>query len=248
MKFRFPIGLAIAGALCAPMAGDTGAHAQSGEGFLFHDPRMELGVRSGVGIASAGSDLFDFTREQLTVDEFIGYSGALDASIRLLPRVSLVISGGYVGSQTDSEFRDWIGEDDLPITQTTEFHRLPLTAGLKLYPLARGRTIGRYAWVPARIVPYVGGSAGAMWYRFRQSGDFVDSETLDIFFDELESKGWAPMAEAFGGVAYTLSPRWTVSGEGRYAWASAELSDSFEGFDPIDLAGLSVTIGASLRY
>ena len=105
----------------------------------------------------------------------------------------------------------------------------------------------RIAWIPATLVPYVGGSAGAMWC-FRQEGDFVDNETLDIFFDELESKGWAPTAEAYGGLSYTLSPRWTVSGEGRYTWASADLSNSFEGFEPIDLAGLSVTVGFSVRY
>jgi hypothetical protein len=248
MKVRFPISLAILGAVCASLAGGAEAHAQSGQGFLFKEPRMELGGRVGLGFASAGSDLFDFTREQLTVDDFIGFSGAADASIRLLPRIGLVLSGGYIGSRTNSEFRDWVGEDDLPITQTTDFQRVPLTAGLKLYPLPRGRTIGSYAWIPAKIVPYVGGSAGAMWYRFRQEGDFVDNETRDIFFDELESSGWTPTAEAYGGLSYTLSPRWTVSGEGRYTWASADLSNSFEGFESIDLAGLSVTVGFNVRY
>ena len=59
---------------------------------------------------------------------------------------------------------------------------------------------------------------------------------------------WAPTAQAFGGLAYSLTPHWSVTGEGRYTWARAELSDSFEGFDPIDLAGLSVTLGVSVRY
>ena len=179
---------------------------------------------------------------------FTGVSLAGDFNVFLFPRMSLVLSGGYIGSNTESEFRDWVGEDDLPIYQTTEFQRVPLTAGLRLYPLPTGRKIGSYAWIPARVVPYVGGGAGLMWYQFRQSGDFVDNETLDIFFDELRSAGWTPTAEGFGGLTVTLSPRWSVVGEGRYTWAQDELSDSFEGFDPIDLAGLSVTVGASYRF
>lgn len=244
------IRLAFVAALLAPAAGGGSAAAQSGQGFLFREPKLELGAQAGVGLASAGSDLFDFAQEELTLgrSDFIGFSVFGDGTYMLASRLGLTLAAGYVRSSSGSESRDWVGEDDLPITQTTEFRRAPVTAGLKLYPLGRGRGIGRHAWIPARVVPYVGGAAGGVWYRFRQEGDFVDEETLDIFSDVLTSSGWAPAAQAFGGLSYSLTPHWSLTGEGRYTWASAELSDSFEGFDPIDLAGLSVTVGFSIRY
>lgn len=250
MSFRPVFRTAALAALTASFAGATAAEGQSGHGFLFDEPRVSLGARGGFGVASADSDLFEFTTSELTLgrSDFIGFSAAGDAGVLLLPRVELLASGGYTGSRSGSESRGFVGEDNLPIRQTTEFQRVPLTAGLRLYPLPRGRTIGSYAWLPARVVPYVGGAAGLMWYRFRQSGEFVDAESLDIFNEVLESSGWTPTAEAFGGVALSLGPRWSVTGEGRYTWASAELSNSFEGFDPIDLAGFAVTLGVSVRY
>jgi opacity protein-like surface antigen len=226
------------------------AEAQSGRGFLFREPKLVVGARGGFGVARAGSDVFDFTREELTVSEsdFNGLSAFGDVGYRMLPRVDLIASVGYAGATVDSESRKYEGTDDLPIRQSTEFRRVPLTAGLRLYPLPRGRRVGSYAWIPAKVVPYVGGAAGGMWYRFRQQGEFVDEETLDIFDDTFSSEGWTPTAEAFGGLEYSVSPRISVTGEGRYAWADAELSSSFEGFDPIDLAGFAVTVGVSLRY
>lgn len=238
--------VALLAVLCAPAPAD----AQSGRGFLFDQPDVTLGIRGGFGVASAGSDLFDFSRQELTLSrsDFNGFSAFGDVGLRLQPRLDLVASAGYTGAFADSESRRFEGTDDLPILQRTEYRRVPLTAGLRLYPFGTGRQIGSYAWVPARLVPYVGAAGGGMWYRFRQTGEFVDEETLDIFEDQLESSGWAPTAEAFGGIEYSLSPRLAVTGEGRYSWASAELSDSFEGFDPIDLAGFAVTIGVSFRY
>jgi len=250
MRSYSPYGVTAFVVLIASLAATSVAEAQSGHGFLFGEPRATLGVRGGFGVASAGSDLFDFTREELTVgrSDFNGFSIGGDAGWMVLPRVDLLMSAGYTWTSIDSESRRFEGEDDLPIRQNTEFKRVPVTAGLKLYPLPRGHTIGSYAWLPARLVPYVGGTAGGMWYRFRQRGEFVDEASLDIFEDVFNSSGWTPTAEAFGGLAVSISPRLSVTGEGRYTWARAELSDSFEDFDPIDLAGFSATVGVSVRY
>lgn len=243
--------VAVIGAVLAAFALTASAEAQTGRGFLFHEPRLSIGARGGIGVANAGSDIFDFTYEELTVSEsdFTGLSTFADIGYRVMSRMDLVASLGYVGSTVDSESRDFEGTDDLPILQSTEFRRVPLTAGVRVFPLGTGRQIGSYAWIPAKMVPYLGASAGGMWYRFRQSGEFVDSETLEIFNDTFDSNGWTPTAEAFGGLQYSLTPRVSVTGEGRYSWARADLaSGAFENFEPIDLAGFAVTLGVSLRY
>lgn len=248
-KYRLPsalMGLLLASLVITPDM----ASAQYGQGFLFGDPKLSLGVRGGFGLASAGSDIFDFTTEELTLSrsDFNGFTYSGDLGIRVSPYVDLVLTVGYTGLSRDSESRRWEGTDDLPILQTTEFRRTPVTAGIKVYPLDRGRTIGSYAWIPHRITPYLGAGAGRMWYRFRQQGEFVDEETLNIFNDVLASSGWATAAEGFGGLMMAITPHWSLTGEGRYTWARADLSRSFEGFDPIDLAGFSATFGVSVRY
>lgn len=223
--------------------------AQTGRGFLFEEPDFIIGVRGGLGLASANSDVFDFSREELTLDrsDFHGFSASGDLGVRLGSRVDLVGTVGYIGRVASSESRRFEGTDDLPILQRTEFRRVPLTAGLRIYPLSTGRRVGSHAWIPSQWTPYVGAAAGGMWYRFRQTGEFVDEESLDIFPDEFASSGWTPMAEGFAGVEYSLTPRFAVVAEGRYSWANADLSRAFEGFEPIDLSGLALTVGLSIR-
>jgi hypothetical protein len=227
------------------------AEAQSaGDGFLFGAPRVTMTVRGGFDLARAQSDIFSFATEHLTVDrgDFSGFSGGLDFSVRLVDRVDLMLSGSYTGRTTGSEFRKWIGDDDLPVEQTTRFERAPVTANVKAYLLPRGRSIGRYAWLPARVAPYMGAGGGGMWYRFRQEGEFVDFRTQRIFRDQLESTGWAPTAQAFAGADLSLTPRLALTADTRYTWAKTGLGVAFEEFDPIDLSGLSATVGFSVRF
>ncbi|MGH7718888.1 MAG: hypothetical protein ACREON_08620 [Gemmatimonadaceae bacterium] len=235
------LGLALAGPAWAQ---------SSGNGFLFKQPIGSFAVRGGFAHASAGSDIFSFSREQLTLGrgDFSGLALGTDVAFRVAQRVDLVLGAAYSGGSADSEFRDWVDDLDRPIEQTTTFQRIPVTATAKVYLTPRGRSIGRFAWLPARFAPYIGGGGGAMWYRFRQRGDFVDFETLDVFGDEFESSGWTATAHALGGVDFSLTPRLALTGEARYTYAKASLDDDFEGFDRIDLSGISTTIGLSIRF
>jgi hypothetical protein len=227
------------------------AQAQgSGRGFLFNEPVASLSLRGGFARATAGSDIFSFTTRQFTLDraDFSALTVGADLSFRVAPRIDVVFGGAYAGTSAPSEFRDFVDQDDLPIEQTTSFHRVPVTASVKAYLTPRGRSIGRFAWVPARYAPYVGVGGGAMWYQFRQQGDFVDFQTNDVFGDDIASSGWTPMAHALAGIDYSLSPRFALTGEGRYAWAKANLNEQFEGFDRIDLSGFTATAGISVRF
>jgi hypothetical protein len=92
----------------------------------------------------------------------------------------------------------------------------------------------------------VGG--GAMWYRFRQEGDFIDFTNNNVFHDTFESSGFTPMAHLLAGMDYSLSPRWGLTAEGRYEFANAALSQDFSGFHRIDLSGFSLTAGFAVRF
>jgi hypothetical protein len=250
VRFRFFTRIfLIAVSLALPGAGS--ARAQSGgDGFLFRPPTGTVGVRFGYDIAGAGSDVFKFVTDELTVDrrDFSGASFVFDVAYNISPRVDALFSVGTSWSSTHSEFRHWLDNNNLPIEQTTEFQRLPLTASLKMYLGQPGRSVGRFAWIPNRYAPYVGAGGGAMWYRLRQQGDFIDFATTRVFPDAFNSDGWTPTVHAFAGTDVSLSTRFAVTIEGRYQWAHATLSPDFSGFDPIDLSGFAVTSGITIRY
>jgi hypothetical protein len=227
------------------------AQAQGGgDGFLFRTPAGEVSFRGGFDRASAGSDIFAFTVKQLTLSrqDFSSPTFTTDVDYRLTPRLDARFSVGISQSTTPSEFRDFVDNNRQPIQQTTAFIRVPLTVSIKACLANPGRSVGRFAWIPSRYVPYVGGGGGAMWYRFRQEGDFIDFATSKVFADAFLSQGWAPTAQAFIGTDVSLSPRFAVTAEGRYQWARSRLSTDFSQFQPIDLSGFAVTAGFSVRY
>jgi hypothetical protein len=126
--------------------------------------------------------------------------------------------------------------------------QVPLTASAKLYLQPRGRSIGRFAYVPATgLMPYVGAGGGAVWHRFVQEGLFVDYESLRILEGRIETSGFSPLLHGFAGADVRISPRVSLTFEGRYTWSRAEMGNDFVGFDRIDLSGLQTTAGIQIR-
>lgn len=236
--------LAIVFAPCAVFA------QRSGDGFLFGEPRATLTIRTGWAHASSRSDLFSYTTELLTLNrgDFSAPTIAFDVAWPLDSRTLVVASLGFAETSHRSEFRDYVDNNNLPIEQTTEFARRPLTIGLKYYLVSPGRLIGRYAWIPARVAPYLGAGLGTMYYSFHQTGDFIDFSDMSVFSSQYHSDGWAPTMHAGAGVDYSLSSRVALTGDARYTHARATLSQDFSGFERLDLSGLGFTLGVTLRF
>ncbi len=258
---RFPTlpgRAALAAAALAALALPAAATAQQNRDFLFRTPRATLGLQVGYAVPAASSQIFDFTQKQLTVQraDFRSPTFGGELAIRVTPRVDVAMDVSYARSRKLSEFRDWVDGNDLPIQQTTEFQRVPLTFGAKLYLMDRGRSVGRFAWIPSRWAPFVGASAGWVWYRFDQNGDFLDEADCianpdtgcDIFSDRYLSDGSAPTIHAFGGADWSLSPNFLLTARARYAWARADMGGDFLGFDRMDLSGFQATAGISVRF
>lgn len=254
MKEPGPVGFlarrAAAVALCAVVVVPAAASAQSRD-YLLGAPYGSFTFRGGFAFARAGSDIFDEMTRDLTLEDsdFGSPAGAVDLAVRATPRFDIVLGAGFGRSTQSSEYEDFVGTDDLPIAQETEFTRIPVTASLKYYLTERGRPVGSLAWIPASFTPYVGAGGGATWYRFAQEGEFVNFETLDIFFTNLESDGWAWTWHAFGGVEKAIVPRLALVAEARYSWGSAELDPlAYEGYENIDLSGLQASLGFQVRF
>jgi hypothetical protein len=226
------------------------AHAQlGGDGFLFRAPRVRLAVRGGFALASANSDVFDFTTENLTLEkrDFSSFSGGASIGVAATDRLELSVDVGYSRAAKSSAFRHLIDNNDLPIEQRTTFERIPYTANVKLYLNSPGQRIGTTAWVPAKLSPWIGAGGGVMQYRFHQNGDFVDFQTNKVFTSTFESTGATAVVQGLAGTDFTLTPSLALTGEARYLWARGDLGRDFGGFNKIDLSGVSASVGLSLR-
>ncbi len=244
-------GLAVA-MLIIP--GVLGAQVPSGgPGFFFHMPRASIGVRAGLGLprANAGPDgFFAFATRELTLSksDFNAFAIRADLDAVLVGPMDVVFGVGYSFASAASEFRDWVDQNDRPITQRTRLSTKTYTAAIRWNITSRGRRIGQFVWMPARVLPYVGVGAGAIRYSLWQDGSFVDVGDLSIFSDRLTSRGWSVMALVMAGADYSLGKRLFASAEARYQWANAKLQQDFVGFDDgIDLSGLQGSLGLHVR-
>jgi len=223
--------------------------------FLFGPPDGSVSIRGGWVFARAGSDVFDFVRDRLTIEEgdFNTVAFATDLGIALSPRADAVIGFDFSRATVASEYREFVDGDRLPIEQTTSLQELSLTGSIRFALLPRGREVSSLAWIPRRVVPYAGAGGGMLWYTFTQAGDFVDEvagtpTSRPIFSDLFEARAWTPSAHVFGGVDLRLYHRWFLTFDGRYVWAAGDLGRDFERFEPIDLAGFRVGAGINVLF
>lgn len=252
---RRTIITALAAALAATA---TPAFAQSGPrapvvsppppgDFMLGRPKGFIAVDGGFLFARSGSDLYDFIADQLTLEKrqfntpTVGGRFGVTVSSRL--DVSVLVESAR--SSTASEYRDFIDNAGLPITQTTARTDNQVVATVRYALVPSGRRISNYAWIPRTVTPYVGLGVGTIKYRFEQYGSFVDFRTRRVFDDTFRSEGWAPTVHALAGADLRVYRKLYLTGEARYQWSSAPLSADFVDFEPLDLAG--IRLGASLK-
>lgn len=219
-------------------------------GYMIGAPKATVTLHLGAAAPIANDELFSFFTDNLTLDrsDFRAFSIGGDVGFRVHPRVDAIAGFATSTSSNASEFRDFVETNDEPIRQTTDLVRTAVTGGARLYLTPRGRSLSRYAYIPNRMAPYVGATAGVLWYKLRQQGDFVDVETLDIFTDFFESEGNTFTANVLAGGDYWLLQNAALNVEARYGWAKADLYDAFSDFDKVDLQGWQLTAGVSVRF
>ena len=229
-------------------------HAQSsGDGYMFHAPQGRLTLRTGYDHANAGSDVFTQSTDLLTLKkaDFSGITLGAEAALSLGSRFDVSADFAFTHKTKGSEYRNLIDNKNQPIEQSTTFDRVPLTVNARFYLTEPGRSIGKLAWIPNKVVPWVGAGAGMMWYRFRQQGDFVDYRNNNVFTaaaDQFNSNDWTGMYQAMGGADFSLSPHLALRLDSRYVWANAKLNTAFSSdFRPIDLSGVQGTFGLTYR-
>ena len=218
--------------------------------FLFGRPRGSVGFRGNWLMARAQSDWYAFVTDQLSLSkkDFNAPGFTADVGWAVSRRADAVVAVDFNQAKKESEYRHFVDNNRLPINQTTRLRSTGLSGSLKFALVERGLEVSRLAWVPKHIVPFAGAGGGALRYDLQQFGDFVDFRTNAIFPSTLASGGWAPMAQAFGGVDVLVLKRVYVTFDARYQWSNATLGRDWEGFEPIDLSGFKLAAGASIIF
>lgn len=244
------VGLSAVTAL--PISAQTPRPRENRPDFLFHRPSVTFGLR--VGYSMPGESPNDFNRQlpdsmQLMYKRGHFNSAAVsgELAVRATERLDVVADFEYAGSKVPSEYRDWVDNNDLPIAQSTKLTRRSLTFGVKEYLWDRGRSVGQLAWIPRQWAPFAGIAAGWAWYKFEQTGDFVDFNTLGVFTDRFVSSGRTSSVQLFAGADWTLSPNLMLTAEGRYTRARVPMEQDFTGVD-LNLSGFRASAGVSLRF
>ena len=218
--------------------------------FLFGQPKASIGIRGGWVFASAGSDLFDFVTRELTLDKehFNSPAFATDVAFAITSRAQIEAGFEFNRMTQGSEYREFVDNNLQPIEQTTSLKTMHFTGAIRYALTPRGYEVSSLAWVPRRVVPFVGAGGGAVFYQFRQNGDFVDFADFSVFQDAFRSQGWAPSAFVFGGVDMQIYKGLYGTVQGRYTKAAADLSSDFIDFDPIDLSGFRLSAGVNVVF
>lgn len=220
--------------------------------YLLGRPKATLTLRLGAARPNASNGVFAFADSLLTLgpDKYLGANFGADIGVPLTQQFELQLSASSASSRVESEYRDFVDNRDLPIEQATRLRRTPISVGIRYNLVPAGRAVSRLAWVPSRFVPYVAAGGGALQYRFRQNGDFVDFRTasLDVFTARLEAQGWAPLAYAASGFTWTMLPAVALNTELRYDHSSTPMRGDFTGFGKTSLSGVAVNTGLQFRF
>jgi hypothetical protein len=248
---RYVSGAAIAiAALCA--ASSAAAQSSAGRGFLFHAPDAALVIRGGYTLANTTGNPYSDFKSQTTMGNrsLDAATFGADLDLFMTKRLDAVVSFDVSTRTKTAEYRDW-DESGKPIVHQTTLDRAGITGGFRFDLAPRGRAISGLAWIPSQTVPYVGVGAGMMWYDLVQKGDFVtptSSTTANIYTDKLQSSNENFMGVAYAGLEHRLTAHFSLQGEARYTYASSALVGDYSGLGDIQLSGLALTFGTSIRF
>ena len=187
------------------------------------------------------SDLFGDIEELFGArpEDFRGFTGGAEYSIGLGDKFEVGLHLDGYGRSITTEYRDFVRDDGSPILQELQLAIVPLGVSVRALPFG----------ARARVSPYVTVGGDVYFYQYEEQGEFIDffTDDLDIGFDAFESDGATLGWHAAGGLRVAVNHDFSITGEVRWQRAETDMNDDF-GLNTIDLSGISVTVGAHLRF
>jgi hypothetical protein len=201
---------------------------------------VQLGAFMPKGIdGRVQGDVLVVNRQYLWFDEgdFNGFLISGDWSVGLGEFFEASAGLGYYQQTVPAVYADWINEDGSEIQQDLKLRIMPATAVVRILPFGSRKA----------FQPYVGGGLGIYFWRYSETGEFVDGTDGSIFSDSFVQSGTSVGPMAVFGMRGRVSPSALIGVEGRYQWGQADLSQDFLG-DKIDLGGFSILATFGYRF
>jgi hypothetical protein len=186
----------------------------------------------------ADGDVLEVNRQYLLFDfgNFNGFLVGGDWSVSLGEYFEAGAGFGYYQATVPTVYAEWVNEDGSEIQQDLKLRIMPMTAVVRILPLGAKRA----------FQPYVGGGLGVHFWRYSEAGEFLADDGT-IFSDAFEQSGTSLGPVAVFGLRGRVSPSALIGVEGRYQWATGDLSQDFLG-DTIDLGGFSIMATFGYRF
>ena len=159
-------------------------------------------------------------------EDFAGFYGEAALSMEISKYFEATVGFGGYQRTVPTVYADEVHSDGREIEQDLKLRNLPFTAVLKMFPLGQRRA----------IQPYVGVGAAANFWRYSETGEFIDYSDYSIFRESFVATGTAFGPVGTIGVRGRVSPQMDLGLEFRYHWAEGELNEDFLG-DKLDLGG-----------
>jgi hypothetical protein len=238
---RWATGLAAAAAILAP----TAAHAQIRQVSSSDDHRQAIGFTLG-GFFPKGEDsrvtgdvLFrDLDDLVFEVKDFTGGSVSGEWLFALGDFVEAGVGAGFYQRTVPSVYRDVMNDNGSEIEQDLKLRIIPFTATVRFLPIGRGS-----------VEPYVGVGIGAFNWRYSETGEFVDPDSV-IFRARYIAKGTAIGPVVLAGIRAPIADVWDIGGEVQFQRASGDTKRAESQLldDKIDLGGWHALLTMHVRF
>lgn len=201
---------------------------------------QSINLKIGLFKPSLRSDLWQDNMYNLAfnkTDMLNAYYGA-EYEFFLDRYTSFSLETGSYSRDVYTQYRDYTYEDGGPILQNISLRIIPIEANIKLYPFGRR----------AVFFPFFGFGAGLYAWTYQQYGDFVIFPDAYIEEGFAETRTFSIGFSGRAGLVYRFLPRMALAIEGKYQYLRGRLSGYFEGFELLDLGGITATVGIHIYF
>jgi hypothetical protein len=226
-RTRIAAGIIVSTLLAAPAQAQQSFDVNLG----YFSARSEDGrVDGDVLVINRSYLLFD-------IDEFAGFIGEGGWSVELGKYFETSAGVGFFQRTVPAVYADYVHPDGREIYQELKLRNVPLTVALRMFPVGHRRV----------VQPYVGVGLGINFWRYSETGEFVDFYDDTTFRESFVQSGTAVGPVGLFGLRARVGGRTDLGVEYRYQWAEGDLNEDFLG-EKIDLGGYSILSTIKFRF
>lgn len=172
------------------------------------------------------------------VSDFNYPFGGVEFAFEISEFVDLAFGVDVYRRRVATNYRDFVYDDGAEILQDLRLTVVPVTSGVKFFPIGKFHVLR----------PYVAGGFGLYPYEYVEEGEFVDFDTFEIFTAFFRDSGVGFGTYAAAGVEAAISRSFLLFGEYRRHWVWANHGGDFRAFGDFDLDASQLGFGFLVRF